>query len=84
MSYRLVWLPSARDAALQIILTRPDRAAIVAALDRLTRTLQHEGPAAGESREVDFRVTFDNPLAVKFSVDEADRAVTITDIWTVD
>jgi len=83
MSYRLVWLPTARDAALQIILTRSNRAAIVGALDRLTGTLQQEGPAAGESREVDFRVAFDNPLAVKFSVDEADRAVTITDIWTV-
>ena len=83
MSYRLVWLSSARDAALQILLSQPNRAAIVVAVNRLSSTLQREGPAAGESREVDLRVLFETPLAVEFSVDELDRAVTISDVWII-
>ena len=45
--------------------------------------LQREGPAAGESREGEFRVLFEIPLAVKFSVEEPDRAVTVTDVWVI-
>ena len=83
MSYRVTWVPSAQDALLQIIIGRPDRGAVVNALDRLGTTLQQDGPAAGESREGEFRVLFELPLAVKFSVEESDRAVTVTDVWAI-
>ena len=83
MSYQVTWVPSAQDALLQIIISRPDRVAVVTALDRLGATLQREGPAAGESREGEFRVLFELPLAVKFSVEEPERAVTVTDVWAI-
>ena len=78
MSYRVSWVPSAQDALLQIIIGWPDRGAVVGALERLGATLQRDGSAAGESREPEFRVLFELPLAVKFSVDEPERAVTVT------
>ncbi len=83
MIYRVTWVPSAQDALLRIIISRPDRGAVVNALDRLGAMLQREGPAAGESREGEFRVLFEIPLAVKFSVEEPDRAVTVTDVWVI-
>lgn len=83
MSYRVTWATSAQDTLLKIIMSRPDRGAVVNALDRLGATLQREGPAAGESREGEFRVLFELPLAVKFSVEEPERAVTVTDVWAI-
>jgi len=83
MSYRVTWVPSAQDALLQIILSRPDRGAVVNALERLGATLRGEGSAAGESREGEFRVLFELPLAVKFSVEEPQRAATVTDVWAI-
>ena len=82
MSYRVSWVASAQDALLQII-SRPDRGAVVNVLDRLGATLEREGPAAGESREGEFRVLFELPLAVKFSMEEAGRAVTVTDVCAI-
>lgn len=84
MSYRLLWADSTQDDLLQIILRRPDRAAVVSTLNRLGTTLQREGSAAGESREPNYRVLIEWPLGVKFSVDELDRAVKITDVWTIE
>jgi hypothetical protein len=81
MSYRLAWLPTARDEMLRLILIGPDRTAIVGALSRISSTLEQEWPAASESREADFRVIFDAPLAAKFSVDEPDMVVRIADVW---
>lgn len=83
MSYRLIWATSAQDDLLQIIFARPDRIAIVSALNRLGATLQREGPTAGESRESNYRVLVELPLGVKFSVDELDRSVKITDVWSI-
>ncbi len=83
MSYPVTWVPSAQDTLLRIIFSRPDRGAVVNALDRLGATLQQEGPAAGESREGEFRVLFELPLAVKFSVEEAEHTVTVTDVWAI-
>jgi hypothetical protein len=83
MSYEVTWVPSAQDALLQIIISRPARGAVVNALDRLGATLEQEGPAAGESRVEEFPVLFELPLAVKFAVEEPDRTVTVTDAWVI-
>jgi hypothetical protein len=83
MTYRVTWLPSAEQALLQIVISRPDRAAVVGALDRLGRTLQEEGPTAGESREGEFRVLFELPLAAKLVVDEPEGAVTVVEVWVI-
>ena len=83
MSYRVAWVPSARDVLLQILFDGPNRAEIVGALNRLSATLQQHGPAAGESREGIHRVLLESPLAVKFSVDEPDRVATITELWLI-
>ncbi len=84
MSYRLIWANSTQNDVLQIILSRPDRITVVSALDRIGTTLQREGSAAGESREPNYRVLIEWPLGIKFSVDELDRAVTITDVWSIE
>jgi hypothetical protein len=83
MTYRITWLPSAEQALLQIVISRPDRGAIVSALDRLGTTLEREGSMAGESREGEFRVLFELPLAAKFVVEESERTVTVTDVWVI-
>lgn len=83
MNYRVTWLSSAEQALLQIVISRPDRGAIVSALDRLGATLQREGPLAGESREAEFRVLFELPLAVKFAVEESAQMVTVTEVWVI-
>jgi hypothetical protein len=83
MSFRVNWLPSAEEALLQIVISRPDRGAVVDALDRLGTTLQQEGPAAGESREGEFRVLFALPLAAKFVVDQSEQLVTVVEVWAI-
>ena len=83
MNYRVTWVTFAQDAMLSIVFRRPDRAAIVNALNRLGATLEQEGPAAGESRDGRFRVLFELPLAVRFWVDERNREVIVTDVWAI-
>lgn len=83
MSYQVVWLPSARDVQLTVVLSRADRGAVVGVLERLGGRLANEGPLAGESREGEFRVFFELPLAVKFCVDEEQRTATIVDVWSI-
>ena len=63
MNYAVTWVPSAQDALLRIVISRPDREAVVSALDRIGRILAREGPAAGESRDQDLRLLFVLPLA---------------------
>ena len=82
MNYRVTWVPSAQDALLQIIISRPNRGGCERPGSPCA-TLQQEGPAAGESREGEFRVLFELPLAVKFSVEEPERAVIVTDVWVI-
>ena len=38
---------------------------------------------AGESREGEFRVLFELPLAAKFVVEESERTVTVTEVWVI-
>ncbi len=83
MNYTVTWLPSAQDALLRIVISRPDRGAVVSALDRIGRILASEGPAAGESRDQDLRILFALPLAVIFSVEESDRTITVRRVWAI-
>jgi len=68
---------------LRIIMSRPDRRAVVRALDGLGATLEQEGSVAGESREGEFRVLFELPLAIKFSVEEVEGIVTVIEVWVI-
>ncbi len=83
MSYSVTWLPSAQDALLRIIMSRPDRGAVVKALEGLGDTLEREGPVAGESREGEFRVLFELPLAIKFFVEDVESIVTVVEVWVI-
>ena len=82
MNYTVTWVPSG-DALLRILIGRPDRAAVVSALDRIGSVLAREGPAAGESRDQNLRILFALPLAVIFSVEEPEHTITVKRIWTI-
>jgi hypothetical protein len=83
MSYRVDWAPLAQDEALRIVLARPDRGAVVRAMDVIGTILAEEGPRAGECREGPFRILIELPLAVKFTVDTDDAVVTVAQIWDI-
>src|SRR2546423_527403 len=53
----------------------PDGAAVTAASDRIDRLLAADPLNAGESRDGDDRILFDQPLGVIFRVDRAARVV---------
>ena len=83
MNYTVTWVPSAQDALLRIVISRPDRGAVVSAIDRIGSILASGGPASGESRDQDLRILFALPLAVIFSVEESDRTITVRRVWAI-
>ncbi len=81
MSYTVVWASGAEDGLADLWVNAPDRDAVAAAADAIDARLRRDPYAASESREGTTRVTFEAPLAVLYEVSDADRRVTVLDVW---
>jgi len=59
----------------------PDRADITKAANRIDWLLRHYPLDVGESRDEDVRILVEPPLAVLYTVSEADFLVSVFDVW---
>lgn len=82
MKYHVEWLRSARDqlADAWIDADSASRSAITAATDNLERLLSRQPADIGESRELNERVCFVEPLFVRFAVEVEADSVTVLDV----
>jgi hypothetical protein len=82
MNYTVVWKATAKARLAEIWMAARDRTAIARAADEIDALLCDSPLDEGESRQEEFRVLFVKPLAVKYTVSEADRIVSIARVWT--
>jgi plasmid stabilization system protein ParE len=81
MKYTVVWAP---DALLELATAWNDadnRGEVAAVSDEIDRQLAVGPRLVGESRGVNFRVLFADPLAVDYQVVEDDRMVIVLAVW---
>ncbi len=81
MNYSVLWLPGAENELAEIWMAAADRTAVTRAAAELDRRLAQRGPAEGESRPGNRRITFVRPLAVLFQVDQQSRTVSVGQVW---
>ena len=80
MKFTVVWKPAAERQLAEIWLTATDRRAITTATEELESALATRPEDIGESRPLDCRIAFVQPLAVTFRVNIADRLVEVVSI----
>ena len=83
MNFSVIWMPDAEEALAEIWLQADDRAAIVAAGDRLDRSLTRDPFGVSESRTGATRIVFVPPLVALFDADLKARTVRVTSVWTI-
>jgi hypothetical protein len=59
----------------------PVQARISAAVNKIEPRLAQNPWNEGESRGDDLRITFESPLGIIFSIDDAAKSVTVLDVW---
>lgn len=77
MKFTVTWTPTAEAILTRIWLASRDREAIREATARIETLLANEPLTAGESRSGNYRIVFEEPLAVTYSVWPADRRVKV-------
>ena len=77
MKFSVRWMPRAEQLLTQMWLSSRDREAIREACEKLEARLTADPLNAGESREGNYRIVFEEPLAVTFSVWPIDRLVKV-------
>jgi hypothetical protein len=81
MRYTVVWMPQAQDELAQIWIDAADRQAVTNAAPVVDRTLRTDAHRQGRPLGGD-RVLSVPPLAVVFSVSQADRMVHVYQVWS--
>jgi hypothetical protein len=81
MNYSVSWTDAATDALAEIWLNASDRNDIVAAGDRLDRSLARDPLGIGESRIGATRFVYESPLAVLYDVDGVGHTVKVWHVW---
>lgn len=81
--FGIEWPPDVEIVLLELwAMAKPSlRAQISAAINELERRLALDPLNEGESRIDGVRVTFERPLGIKFTVDNASRTVRVLDVW---
>lgn len=81
MKWTVIYRPEAADELAAIWLDATDRAAVTTAANSIDQQLGNNPLAAGESREGDSRVLWEDPLVVFFDVNPQDCSVTVWGIY---
>ena len=84
MRFTVVWNPSAESQLAEIWLKSNDRAGVSHAANAIEHELGRSPRTVGESRFGDRRVAIVLPLAVHFTVDDADRIVRVLSVRQVE
>jgi hypothetical protein len=80
MNYTVIWKAPAKERLAEIWLAVSDRPAVSRAADEIDARLRKSPLDEGESREAEHRIAFVAPLAVEYSVSEADRLVSVVHV----
>jgi hypothetical protein len=81
MKYTVVWKKRALDRLAEMWLAASDKNDVTDAANQIDQLLAFEPWEHGESREKDVRVFFVPPLAVLYSISDADRLVEVLRVW---
>jgi hypothetical protein len=81
MSYTVVWKKKALDRLAEIWLAASDQSDVSDAANGIDQHLANDPWTHGESRDQDVRVFFVPPLAVLYSISDADRLVEVLRVW---
>jgi plasmid stabilization system protein ParE len=81
MKYTVIWKPSAEARLAQIWTEAHDRNAVALAANALDRLLQFDAESEGESRTGNIRITWVQPLAIHFRVEQEDGMVYVLKVW---
>lgn len=84
MKYTVLWTDFAEGNLARLWIDSTHRAAVAAAAERIDRDLKHRPADVGESREINHRIHFEFPIAVKFRISEEDRTVFVYAVWSID
>lgn len=80
MKYTVVWIPAAEAQLATIWINSIDRSAVTAAADTIDDSLRTDPILRGETLRRTIRVMVEEPLQVKYSVDEDDRIVRVLNV----
>lgn len=83
MKFTVVWKPAAERQLAEIWLTATDRRVISAATEEIESALATRPEDVGESRPLDCRIAFVQPLAVTYRVNLADRLVEVASVRSI-
>jgi plasmid stabilization system protein ParE len=83
MRFTVLWKPDAENKLIRLWMESADRQSVRNAADEIDRLLANDPLAEGESRSVDIRVLFVEPLAVFYAVREQDRIVEVARVWRI-
>jgi hypothetical protein len=83
LKYTVVWVRSAEDELAAIWLGAPDRGLVAAAALDIDARLAVNPGEEGESRDANVRIMIARPLAVSFTIVDADRLVRVLNAWLV-
>lgn len=79
----MLWSEAAEEALVHLWTTATDSAELAEAVNRMNELLSLEPHSQGGSREGLVRVLFVLPLAITFVIDDAQRIVTVTRLWSI-
>ncbi len=80
MKFQVIWTPQCEKELASLWLESAHRAELTEAATRIDAQLRGDPLSAGESRQENFRILFDGPLAVRFEVREPDQTVIVFDV----
>ena len=83
MKFTVVWKSAAERQLADIWLEATDRQAITSASEAIESALATRPEELGESRPLDCRLAFVDPLAVTFRVTAADRLVEVLSVRSI-
>jgi plasmid stabilization system protein ParE len=84
MNYTVTWKPEAERRLATIWSQTKDRNAVTRAAHIIDKMLGANPEDVGESRQEGFRVFFEEPLGVMFTISPDDRMVLVVAVWTFD
>ncbi len=83
MKYTVIWVKLAQDRLASLWLSSRFASQITTAADWFEASLAVRPYDISESRTANLRIAFNEPLAIRFLVDEADKKVFVIDVWLI-
>jgi mRNA-degrading endonuclease RelE of RelBE toxin-antitoxin system len=80
MKYTVVWKPAAEAELARLWMSARDRSEFAAAANSVENLLKHDPHAQGESRSAGTRLLILPLVAIRFTISDTDRLVTVLSV----